>query len=804
MKNFQILCFVIILIFNIFPGKAALAGLKVSDSGRYFVTTEGKPFFMVGRQINYTWGDFWQLYEQNNPRAVESYFSNLSKKGINTLRMFVEDLFPGHDYYFEQDVKTGALNTRSANFLRKIIELGNKYGIYIILSPWETFYMGDGDDWYQRWRENPYFTSGIIESPADFYRVDNPNGLNEAQKRRLSSLLGLIGSHQNVIIELINEIDGQWQMPYIHTNDSGAPWRATWFPQVVQPWMEMMRDHLRNAGFSGLLSFSTSVEFPSLPEEQDFLFRLPGFDFLLFHPYFLDQSACTNWPCNLLQDWPEYEVFCHHGVRCAADPGRCNQPANNCGAEHVQIQPARDMRDAARFAYMFGNRPYVDGEDGPLFRDGYDADFNKNDDIEAFRNQQWANLAAGAAASGIRHPQGVMEGNNSLLWSEMDDIQGTIGHFITTGAVIDFNQFEAQPIDQDVSLEINNQAVEKIGVKDQQNQAAILFLLVDKQKTSNSNIGNTNIAVKGLLANKSYRIEHWKTNGFNVSPLTITDLKTGADGVVNFRHNLNGSAAFKITSRQPNRNDGSLITSQLAIGASIHTEEKGPLNTVWQEGGRSTTSRGDVVVWGHLYAPPSEVSWGNQNNPDAYVKIWFDASGRVDVNFFHVSVPDINASSALKSSQSWTASGDITVSTRYLRQEYHLAVPSINNSNGTGNRSTEGYQISEQLHLEAEFYPGSNESFPAAWREGGRAFTQRGDQVIWGFFYADSSDRDWGNAENPDLYVKIWYDISGRVDVNFFHVSVPDIQVKSTFSGQQNSSVVTLAERYQRHEYQVP
>ena len=36
---------------------------------------------------------------------------------------------------------------------------------------------------------------------------------------------------------------------------------------------------------------------------------------------------------------------------------------------------------------------------------------------------------------------------------------------------------------------------------------------------------------------------------------------------------------------------------------------------------------------GHFYASPSDVTWGSSNNPDLFVKIWFDVSGRVDVNF---------------------------------------------------------------------------------------------------------------------------------------------------------------------------
>ena len=93
--------------------------------------------------------------------------------------------------------------------------------------------------------------------------------------------------------------------------------------------------------------------------------------------------------------------------------------------------------------------------------------------------------------------------------------------------------------------------------------------------------------------------------------------------------------------------EGYLVTSDLWIKAVINTVEKGPVDAVWRFGGQDTTSRGDQVVWGHFYADSSDVTWGSQENPDLFVKIWFDVSGRVDINFFHVSVPDIEVYSDL-------------------------------------------------------------------------------------------------------------------------------------------------------------
>jgi len=81
-------------------------------------------------------------------------------------------------------------------------------------------------------------------------------------------------------------------------------------------------------------------------------------------------------------------------------------------------------------------------------------------------------------------------------------------------------------------------------------------------------------------------------------------------------------------------NIGYMVTSDLWIRAVIDSVEKGPIEAVWQKGGEDTTSRGDRVIWGHFYASPSDVTWGSRNNPDLFVKIWFDVNGRIDVNFF--------------------------------------------------------------------------------------------------------------------------------------------------------------------------
>jgi len=88
------------------------------------------------------------------------------------------------------------------------------------------------------------------------------------------------------------------------------------------------------------------------------------------------------------------------------------------------------------------------------------------------------------------------------------------------------------------------------------------------------------------------------------------------------------------------------------------------------------------------------------------------------------------------------------------------------------------------------------------WHEGGRKITPRGDEVIWGYFYVNPEDMDWGNMNNPELFVKVWKDINGYIYVNYFHVSVPKIEMTTFTKAQENeaiTSLMTMSERYVQH-----
>ncbi len=118
----------------------------------------------------------------------------------------------------------------------------------------------------------------------------------------------------------------------------------------------------------------------------------------------------------------------------------------------------------------------------------------------------------------------------------------------------------------------------------------------------------------------------------------------------------------------------------LKVEATVQTEE-GKSKTVdtWWSGdnghinyGSSSTKGGDLVAWSYFYVDEKQTTWGDYNNPDLYVKLWIDNSGRVDVNCFHVSVPDILCGAVLfdtngKEMPASRATGRATINNRFVQ-----------------------------------------------------------------------------------------------------------------------------------------
>jgi len=227
---------------------------------------------------------------------------------------------------------------------------------------------------------------------------------------------------------------------------------------------------------------------------------------------------------------------------------------------------------------------------------------------------------------------------------------------------------------------------------------------------------------------------------------------------------------------------------------------------VWKKTGEGFTANRGQIIRGYFYASPNDVSWGSENNPELFVKIGFDPEGRSDINFFHASVPGIEVFSEYAGSGSQKTMTDIT--NRYIRHCYKNAAENKAESNPSEipeespemRRSAKiPFLLHDNIRASAVIHTAERGPVKALWCPGGEGKTRRGDQVIWGYFYADPSAG--GSPENPDLFVKIWCDAYGRTDVNFFHASVSNIEVFSANAAYHQKGMISVVNRYIRHEY---
>ncbi|MEZ5672096.1 MAG: NHL repeat-containing protein [Thiotrichaceae bacterium] len=266
-----------------------------------------------------------------------------------------------------------------------------------------------------------------------------------------------------------------------------------------------------------------------------------------------------------------------------------------------------------------------------------------------------------------------------------------------------------------------------------------------------------------------------------------------------------------------NNQGGVLVTDNVWIKAMIQDErgegiygESPPFEAVWKQGGEAKTAQGDRVIWGYFYASPKRVNWGQEQNPDLFVKIWYDHTGHIDVNFFHVSVPYIDVYSAIREMDDHISYSRSTMGYRYVRHTYKPkemtseieVVGTIDPTSYTITGNPTRYALPmNDLGLGSVIQTVEKGAINGIFKIGGQGTTPAGDEVIWGFIYANPTDVNWGSVDNPDVYVKVWKDHNGMVYVNFFHVSVPDINVYSGKGVFEQQTLLTLSRRYTLHHY---
>lgn len=406
-----------------------LSPVRVVPGGRYFATSRGKPFLLIAQNEAMIWTDLTQLYRRRNVAATQAYLQALRDNGITVLRMMLEYCQPPYPRFFEKPV--GRPVPATVRFWDDLFALCEKYGLCILMTPWETFFMS------RNWRQHPYNrrNGGPCKEPGDFMVL--PAAI-EVERARFRYIIERWGSSPAFFgFDLFNEIHPFW-------GGSHAD-RVRWVEEMAA---FIRTEERARYGYTHPLTVSIFGAMPE-GEEADLIYRNPALDFATTHVY---GESSVDVPRNTI----DAALFMNRAVRYALE----------------QIQD---------------NRPYTDSESGPIHLFGnlhhtLPADF----DEEYFHNMSWAHLASGGAGGGMRwpcrHPHRLTPG--------MLAIQQGLARFIDDCG-IEWQRFVSANIDHMVRLDLPHTRRSPLppliamGCGDE--RAALIWILQDRRAKNGRN-----------------------------------------------------------------------------------------------------------------------------------------------------------------------------------------------------------------------------------------------------------------------------------------------------------------------------
>lgn len=314
--------------------------IAVSPNSPYFVDEDGRGFIVIGQNDAVPWPGLSTLLNRVSPAATEAYIRDLRAHGVTVSRVMIEYTQEPHTY-FENPV--GTFSEPIVQFWDDFIALAEAHGLYLLLTPYDTFWQN------RNWERYPY--SGEIGGPCPTRRdwLRDPACI-QAHKERWRFIIERWGASPNIFAwDLMNEIDIWWD--------------AT--PQEIEAYVTEMAAFVRQTemeahGHSRLLTVSSAAPVPQGALGQ-IIYNHPALDFANTHLYI----------------------------------GENTEPKNTIGSAVVTAGGVVQSRDLIR-----DERPYFDSETGPINEWIVDVNFDK----EYHHNMSWAHLMAGGAGSGMRWP----------------------------------------------------------------------------------------------------------------------------------------------------------------------------------------------------------------------------------------------------------------------------------------------------------------------------------------------------------------------------------------------------------------
>jgi mannan endo-1,4-beta-mannosidase len=422
-----------------------------TSAAPYFADETGAPWTPIGHNDALTWPELFELFQRRNLPGVERHLGGLRAHGVTCLHLMLEYCHREHRY-LERPV--GRFVPAMVRLWDDLIGLCRQFGLRVLLTPFDTFFMR------RRWRWHPYnrVNGGPCAFPTQLLTCP---GTRTAVKDRLAFATERWGGDGVVFAwDLCNEIT-----PVLGGGDPGCC--ADFIGDVGT----FLRDlELRLHGRAHLQCVSVfSPELDWRPRLNELVFRHPALDFATSH--FYEQDTID-------------------------DPRDTVTPA---------ISTGRLMREA--LAQIADQRPFLDSEHGPIhaFKDRHRTLPEAFDD-EYFRHMQWAHFASGGAGGGMRwpnrHPHALTPG--------MRRAQRALAGFLP---LVDWGRFRRRNLNEEIETD-DPGAVAAFGCGDA--GQAVVWLLrrgpfePDGRLAPTQGSGPVSLHVPGL-APGAYRVVLWDT-----------------------------------------------------------------------------------------------------------------------------------------------------------------------------------------------------------------------------------------------------------------------------------------------------
>jgi hypothetical protein len=377
----------------------SLLWVEKSPEAPYFQTEDGQAWHPIGQNDAVSWEELGPLYRRRNVPAVETYLQRLQSHGVTVMRLMLE-YAQVRGRYFE--TAPGKWSAGMVAYWDDLFALCPKYGIRILLTPFDTFWM------WIHFKHHPYNKrlGGTLEHPSQALLCRETREAIKARLRFAAERWG--GSGTIFAWDLWNEIHpaqgGMSAEPFVNFIDE--------LSQAVKE--TELRVHGR-AHLQTISVFGPELKLRPEMEMEPAIFRHPALDFATIHIY---QHATIDDPRNT--------------VDAALGMGK------------IVKESLLEITDG---------RPFLDTEHGPIhtYKDNRRTLSEPFDD-EYFRHIQWAHLASGGAGGGMRWP------NRSphKLTDGMRKAQLALSRFM---AAIDWTRFNRRNITDKLEIRVAGRVV---------------------------------------------------------------------------------------------------------------------------------------------------------------------------------------------------------------------------------------------------------------------------------------------------------------------------------------------------------